>query len=726
MYGKGNMTAVLKWWLALLFIGVAFMPLTGAVFQRFADRGWLFSKIIGLLLSGWSLWCLVSAELLPFTGGSALLITALLTAVNWGTMLLVRSLHGAEKRVHLRFPEVRTVAAEEILFLFLMLLGMYVIGFRPEAKGTEKFMDYSFLTAMERSTKLPFEDTWFAGETVNYYYGGQYAAAFLMKLTGVSAGLAYNAMRALVTAGSFMLPCSLVCQMLSDRLRESAGRKSSVRGGCSWAGGLLAGLASAFCGTGHYLVYGLPEAVRSLLTGEEDSYWFASATRYIGYDPDLPDKTIHEFPAYSSILGDLHAHYVNLIFVFTVLAVAYAWAQKQSRKRRERFPVVRLEIVLIGIFTGLFRWTNAADFPVCYVICGSILFFVNLRTYRGERLRFCMVTAGQAAAVFLIGAAAAYPFTSSFSEFIQGYGLTHSHTLLRQLAVLWGLPTCIFLGFLLRLICERRKKTAGLRLAIPDLTALLFGLCALGLVLLPELVYVKDIYGAEYYRANTMFKLTYCAFLLFAIVMPYVLVSGAAVGKYRLRLNGKTAILNRVEGAARASALVLLLLTAGYTVRGVSSWFGSILIPGDRIGSDASVFIEEDYPSDAEAIAWLRENVEGTPVLLEAPGDSYSDYARISVATGLPTVLGWVTHEWLWRNDYEIVRQRNEEAEQIYTSEDHALVETLIEKYNISYLYIGALEREKYPELNEKGLRELGKVVWESEDGVTCVIEVSK
>ena len=45
------------------------------------------------------------------------------------------------------------------------------------------------------------------------------------------------------------------------------------------------------------------------------------------------------------------------------------------------------------------------------------------------------------------------------------------------------------------------------------------------------------------------------------------------------------------------------------------------------------------------------KTIEGQPVVLEANGDSYSDYERVSAMTGLPTVLGWYVHEWLWRGD---------------------------------------------------------------------------
>ncbi len=40
-------------------------------------------------------------------------------------------------------------------------------------------------------------------------------------------------------------------------------------------------------------------------------------------------------------------------------------------------------------------------------------------------------------------------------------------------------------------------------------------------------------------------------------------------------------------------------------------------------------------------------------MVLEANGDSYTGFERVSASTGLPTILGWYVHEWLWRNDTE-------------------------------------------------------------------------
>lgn len=507
--------------------------------------------------------------------------------------------------------------------------------------------------------------------------------------------------------------------------------------------GLLGGTAVAFCGNGHYIIHGI---IYPLIKGKKYSYWFPDSTRYIGYDPDMPDKTIHEFPAYSTVLGDLHAHYINLIFVLVVVALVYAWAQRQYARLAtvsaasvrsgaflsasgsskgalsskvsdakgsdfghalavffNHFPMFAPEILLIGLMTGVFRWTNFWDFPIYYVVAGSIIFFVNIRVYWGQIKKWLIAMIGEAAVMLAVGYLAALPFTLTFDQISSKILPTHSHTLFYQLLILWGLPAFIYVFFIFQIITEwRRAKTSDMNwsMPLPDLTVIMLGLDALGLVFLPEVIYVKDIYGGEHYRANTMFKLTYQAFILLGICMAYILVRTLVLKKKAV-----------IRGIAIA-ALVVLLLTAGYIGKSISSWFGNIFKPSKRINTDASVFVSESFPSDFEAVNYLNASVGGTPTILEAPGDSYSDYERISVATGLPTVAGWYVHEWLWRGGHTELDKRIADIQTIYTSTDEAAVKKLIKKYNITYIYIGTLEHEKYTNLNDALLQKLGKVVY--------------
>ena len=740
------------------------MPLSAWVFRHFDDRGWLFSKSLGIFLTAWVFFVLNTAHIVSFIQRNCLIVTGLLIALN------ILAFFKLDMREIFRGVDLKLIAVEEAMFFVVFAVWVYIIGFKPEAYGTEKFMDYAFMTSMTRSLYMPFEDMWFSGESINYYYGGQYIAAWLVKASGIGVGVGYNIMRATVAAFSFVMPFSLCYQLISDRLQD--GRKWA-----RWAAGLIGGWAVAFCGNVHYILYGIIKE----LTNSDYSYWFPDSTRYIGYDPDLPDKTIHEFPAYSTVLGDLHAHYINVMFVVCVTAIAYACVQKIAREieaKKETLAVsaaevaskemsaqaaegtakstsapsaesaaklpavkadwkvllaeiLRPEIILIGIFTGVFKFTNYWDFPIYFVVCGSLIFFMNLRKYRDDLTGFAIVMGGQAACAFLIGTVACLPFTLTFDQISTEIGFTHTHTVFYQFMVLWGLPIICTLFYVICLLIEqgrlpsakkavddtesssgKKAEKAGKPIAYPDLAALLLALCALGLIYMPEVIFVKDIYSGEHYRANTMFKLTYQAFILFGMVMPYVIIRTLTVVK---------------KLWAQVVSMVLcfiLLMTGGFIVRSSKDWFGNIMDRSLRVSTDASVFVDQSFPSDFEAIAWLNNTVSGRPVVLEAPGDSYTGYERVyervSVATGLPTVRGWYVHEWLWRSDTDLLNERSADIETIYTGEDEQTVRDLIKKYNISYIYIGSLERSMYANINDTLLQSIGTVAYS--DGVSTYI----
>lgn len=130
----------------------------------------------------------------------------------------------------------------------------------------------------------------------------------------------------------------------------------------------------------------------------------------------------------------------------------------------------------------------------------------------------------------------------------------------------------------------------------------------------------------------------------------------------------------------------------------------------------------EQYPDDYKAILWLRENISGQPVIVEANGDSYTDYDRVSANTGLPTIIGWPVHEWLWRGSYDEAGKRIPEVAAIYESKDLAKTKEILKKYNVEYIFVGSLEREKYKQLDEEKIKSLGTIVFES--GRTKIIKI--
>ncbi len=698
------------WWLLALLMGLLAMPVTGRLFEGFADKGWMFSKVLAIGITGFLTWFLVAVEILPFTT---------LTCVGvciFCALICFWLFHRQTKKGIEVFPTGRLslVVKEELLFFAVFLLWTYLAGFHPQAYGTEKFMDYGFMEAMMRSTTLPARDLWYSEGTINYYYGGQYFAVFLTKLSGSSVALTYNLMRTFVAGLAFVLPFSLVYQMLSDRFFGKLPKKKRWILG---AAGITAGTAVSLAGNMHYVIYRWVLPLLSKLQGVEttESYWFPDATRYIGFDPDVPDKTIHEFPCYSFVLGDLHAHVVNIMFVLLVLGLLYAWMQWMwKRKSLEdveqkinwKRELLMPHILVVSVLLGMFQWTNFWDFVIYFVVAGGVVLFTNAVRFGKRPGRVLGVTLAQGAEVLAISYAVILPFTLKFETMVQGVALAQNHSLPHQLLILWGLPVLVLLLFFVSLFLERKKRVTR-----PDLFGVILGLCAMGLVLIPELVYVRDIYENGNARANTMFKLTYQAYIMFGIAMGYVI--------FRLFTVTRQKILKVLAGIC----LFFLTWTVGYFGNCVSSWFGNVWEVSAYQGLDATTYLETDFPADAPAIRWLKENIEGAPVVLEANGDSYTGFERVSASTGLPTVLGWYVHEWLWRNDVADLNQKSADIETIYTSGDAAAVQKLLAQYEVEYVFVGSKEREKYAErLNHETLQSLGEVVYADEASATYIL----
>ncbi|MCJ7737480.1 MAG: DUF2298 domain-containing protein [Anaerolineae bacterium] len=193
-----------------------------------------------------------------------------------------------------------------------------------------------------------------------------------------------------------------------------------------------------------------------------------------------------------------------------------------------------------------------------------------------------------------------------------------------------------------------------------------------------EFIYLRDSFGT---RMNTVFKFYFQTWVLWAVVAAYAL----AMFLHRKR---------RVWASLGVLVVVLGLVYPLLAIPARANEYGG------RATLDGTAYLSDTHPDDYEAIQWLNQNVSGMPVVLEAPGDRYRAYVfegRVSANTGLPTVLGWGGHEHQWRGGYDEPARREPDIEQLYrtSSPDEAL--TLLDRYDISYVYVGPLEQQRYP-----------------------------
>lgn len=207
--------------------------------------------------------------------------------------------------------------------------------------------------------------------------------------------------------------------------------------------------------------------------------------------------------------------------------------------------------------------------------------------------------------------------------------------------------------------------------------AVLAGTGAL-LVLGPEFLYLKDLFDM---RMNTVFKFYFAAWLLWGVAAAYV----------------STELWPRQwdwRGTLRATALIPLVLGFFYSATATLNKTDNFSPPAGRT-LDGVAHQARDNPEDFAAILWLHDHVR-SGVLAEAVGGSYTEYARISAHTGLPTVLGWPWHEVQWRGSNLLLGSREEDIRRLYQTRDGTEAQEIVEQYNIDFVYVGPLERSTY------------------------------
>ena len=683
------------WWFSLWLIGFIFLPLSRKIFDNFFDEGWLFSKTIGLVFLSLFLWFFSSFKILPFTYPTILCLLFLFT------VLIFKKFEKSGQ-----FKEI--FIWEEVIFFCALVFFSFVRGQLPDIHGIEKFMDFAFLNNLLRTKFMPPVDMWLAGKPANYYYYGHYVFAFLTKLTGVSSAIAYNLGVATLFAFGFSLTFSLTANLFYFWGGEKTIKKA-----------ISAGLISAFLlslgGNLHTFVYAvlLPFAKNiGVYQGEVKSYFYADPRSYIGHYPPTDDKLITEFPAYSYVLGDLHAQIIDVCFVFTFIALLFAVFVKEDRK-----VFMPFENLVMALILPVMWMTNTWDFPIYLGVTGFVFLIKHLLRYNLKKA--LLMTLKELFKILAISLILLLPFLVNFKNPTQGVHLTRLEHLLSplywfQLFVVWGYQCFFAFLFVIyifffesrKIFSERRSGKFFSRLcnffsklSRADIFVSIVIFCAIGLIWFSEFFYQKDISGADFYRANTVWKVTLQAFVLFDIVIGYI-----ALRIIPKKLNFQKIILCLIIG-------VSICLPMLYPIWSLSQPYNRLR---DYKGLDGTTFLETFYPDDYRGIRWLNDNVFGQPTIVEAVGESYTDFARVSVFTGLPTILGWRVHEWYWRGSFDEAGKRTGEVQEIYESNDVEKTRYLLKKYNVSYIFVGSLERKQYPKLNEQKFASLGEVVFAS------------
>jgi len=404
---RSQPVAVFLWWAMLTLLGWLAFPWLTLAFPALRDRGYGLARAAGLLLWAYPAWLLSALHLIPHTRW---LLWGVFLAWGCATALLVRS-RREEFTAYIK-ANWRELLRIEIIFAILYLGWVIVRYLNPDfyhlVSGGEKPMDFAYLNAVIKSTWFPPYDPWFAGGVMNYYYFGFVLVGSVIKALGIVPGVAYNlavpALFAMTGVGAYTLASNL-----------AGGDARRARRAGLWGVALVLLLGNL--GELQLLLKGLAEigqvSFTSWIPGYEmlvsaavglwkilfkdarlsfrPEWWYWNATRIIPPGPGEVAGPINEFPLFTFLYADLHAHAMALPLTQVALGVALQWGlRKDSAPRpatggwgrlRAWLPRPWATFLLGALVAGALRATNTWDYPTYLGLMALGYLLPVLQTY---------------------------------------------------------------------------------------------------------------------------------------------------------------------------------------------------------------------------------------------------------------------------------------------------------------------------------------------------------
>jgi len=552
----------------------------------------------------------------------------------------------------------------EALFLICFFLMLDVRFVNPTISYAEKFMDHAFLASVILNPVVPPLDPWFAGGSLNvYYYLGYWMLGCIAIVSGVPSTIAFNLSLPTIFALS-AVSLYAIGTLLLDRFR--------------WLPLII-------------LILPNPALIFQLITGTAVNPAYDTSLSWLG--TRTITNTINEYPLFSFVWGDVHAHVVSIFNqLFLVFLLLFVYKHWETLNHRAKCVVMALVAVSLGSMPLFNTWDVLIYAPIVLVI-GFLILWRNRTDIDRSTWAFLLAIPPLSVLCYL-------PFYLQLQTNTGAIAFVQTPSDPIEFLMVNGIFIAIFFALL---VPEIRKKPWLLLAALPfavagyiaaaiaiiplvyftvkkgqDFTDIL-AVCGLVILVVCELFYMKDNMGETYFRMNTVFK----------CYLPAWLMLGTAAfvksGQWLLAWN-RVPVISARKSAVITVIVVCLLFAAPFSVQ-YNSGYGTGTL-------DGLAYLSTNNPGDAGGVAYLR-TLSSNEILVEAENGDYSYYSRVSSFTGIPAIIGQPFHEFMWRGDETgWFTARKTDIRDIYETPD--LTIPLMKKYNATLLYVGNAEHERY------------------------------
>ena len=660
---------VLLW--AALFIPATlfFHGLLSRVRDIPTDVAWALAKVLGFFGFAWIIAAPASAGLYELNDGWIRIAFVAFSLI--GVFLVGQACHfkGAELRANLR-----SIIIPELLFLSIYLGFTFIWSLHCILGGGEKVMNYTFLNFFIHNDQLPPQDPWAAGMRMQYYYFGSFAHALWHRVSGIPSAVGYG-LAVSTDAAGLALACYAILRLIGLRTIQA----------------FIFAFICLFAGN----VQTIWSAVVEGDAIHPDLFWKSSRVFDQGH--------FSEFPLWSFVFADLHAHNIGLFLGIT--CAFFLLALFRSTDRASSWGIA----TFLGFTAGMAPISNTWDVFMVMTI------FIAIALSEPRRVFSLFPQLAWAGVVALATCAPFFPSILG-SKPIEVGTLKSEWVTITQVFLFLGFPIAlILLGSLPRLRGEaslKRSVAAGLiicasigaaylihyrianpflgtQIAAQGLAGLLVAIVVMNpsvsivarqLLLASALLLFTIEFVVVFDRTITLFKIYFqLSALLWLAGIAWIAHKGALVAKMTRALQMSTICLSLASGA-------LLVKTT----------LPDLLVRLREPNLDGMIAILNSEREMGRLLRWMTSNIQGFPRILDAWGAG--GLGRITLNLGYPNFAHWEAHTVKRGVPHEVLLKRRDLINEFYSTTDSKRAFEILKENGIDYFVVSDTERQTYPE----------------------------